>query len=73
MDIYFIICHPFRGYGESFVWSAYHNYDNAMKELDKLVKKYNLDKNNLVAYNFNTPTIQNCYEKFEIDDCFFED
>lgn len=76
MDFYLIICTPFDGYGERYVWSAHHTYDNAKAEMEKLVKKYNLEQSGFFAdkyYNYDNPSIKNRFYRFEIESMFFDD
>lgn len=76
-DVIVIMCTPFDGWGETYIWSIYRNYDNAMAEMKDLIKKYNLEKglfdNCYVNHSYEEPTIKNHYYKFEVKGYWFED
>lgn len=75
-DFFVIMCTPYDGYGERYIWCVYRNYDNAISEFNELVEKYNMKKDTLftdTAYNYDKPSLKNRFYKFEIENRFFED
>lgn len=72
-DAYVILAIPYDGYGNPYSWGCYRFKENAEKELQKLIKKYYLYRENDTAYNMQEPSLTNRFEKFVLEGFYFEE